>query len=401
MLHFSYLKYFYVGLAILFSCTFSTQSWGETVRVNLSNEDFGHGWIFVDPKHRSCRLAVPAHVITRNNRLLSPFVKTDEGRSYLTKNPKKIPSLDLAIVELVEADPLNCAKARPLFSNEVSRLKTLKSAWLEHFIGEEEFASDKVKILSRTLEDATEAKFIISLDDEQSVFMKGMSGSMVYAEDRRPLGMLIEVDSEENYGIVMRFDSIRNAIRSTAPNISLPLPQNTSETLTTRTIVPTGKGTYRPPQPIAITKRQAYIPGTYPLSDLKVTGFSGIPVSALKGPENVLISNGNDWVTLSEGKSAFVSISPLTGSLPVSRVIVRQTGNQTHDRQNLKRLIVHGSFDNATTGPWSYITACEPLSVGALFDCRVFNKRAKALKLSFVTNTKSSQISIGHLEIYK
>lgn len=223
----------FVALALLSSSGIAR---AETVLLTRGDNDFGLGWLFLDSKGR-CRIATPKHVIDAGATLVAPDLIDSFGRQHATANPRAAEGdLDLAFLDVLGALPLQgCTMSR------------LSGASLQTIVDRMETASLSVATLyeRQTIPVAKRASSqdelggsIIALspvDDRQS-FQRGMSGGSVMLNGR-PIGMLLEVDTEIGVGIALRFDVIAENYQRLSNSTVVPAPATASGTLDAITIM--------------------------------------------------------------------------------------------------------------------------------------------------------------------
>jgi hypothetical protein len=194
-------------------------SLAETVMLSRGDNDFGLGWLFLD-RSGKCMVATPRHVIeSENGVLIAPDLLDSFGRQHATSDPvAAADDLDLAFIQVQGELPLaGCTQSRLSTSSIQTIVDRMESATLVIATSYERqmLAVDK-RATSRDADGGAVIAIAPSAGSEG--FHRGMSGGAVLVSGR-PVGMLLEVDSETGIGIALRFDLIAAELQklATAP----------------------------------------------------------------------------------------------------------------------------------------------------------------------------------------
>ena len=186
----------------------------EHVRLKTGPGTFGQGWLFVDPDGR-CRVATPAHVVDRGATLAEALVIDQRGREFPAAEALQPDAkLDLAVLRVSGVRPGEpCTPSRLGLDNLAPSLSRLTEAFLITMEGGE-LRTIRVERRARSVDSGRGTVFAVAPMRPTDRLSQGMSGSVVMSPDNAPLGMLIEVEPEDNVGIAIRFDAIKRAVLS-------------------------------------------------------------------------------------------------------------------------------------------------------------------------------------------
>jgi hypothetical protein len=188
----------------------------EHVRLKTGPDTFGQGWLYVDPDGQ-CRVATPAHVVERGAGFAEALVIDQRGREYPAGAAlQPDPELDLAVLQVSGSRPGQpCTPSRLGLDNLAPTLSRLNEAFLITMEGGE-LRTIRVERRARSVDSGRGTVFAVAPMRSTDRLSQGMSGSVVLSPDNAPLGMLIEVEPDDNVGIVIRFDAIKRAVLSAA-----------------------------------------------------------------------------------------------------------------------------------------------------------------------------------------
>jgi hypothetical protein len=195
----------------------------EHVRLKTGADTFGQGWLFVDPEGQ-CRVATPAHVVARGAGLADALVIDQRGREFRAGAAlQPDPELDLAVLQVRGSSPGRpCTTSRLGLDNLAPTLSRLTEAFLVTMEGGE-VRTIRVDRRARSVDSRRGTVFAVAPTRSTDQLSQGMSGSVVMSPDNAPLGMLIEVEPDDNVGIVIRFDAVKQAVLSGAA-VAAPAP---------------------------------------------------------------------------------------------------------------------------------------------------------------------------------
>ena len=185
----------------------------EVILLQREDGEHGVGWLFRD-QAGDCRIATPRHVIEDSaHELVAPNAIDRHDRVLATSQPvAPDPGLDLAFLHV-----------EGVLADEGCSLSRLSSVPLDYFISNwthgvlsvatpvDGQQTIQVERLVSTRDSAGGGTIAIGAAAGSGTLQKGMSGGVVMAGDR-PIAMLIEVDSETETGIALRFDLIAAAL---------------------------------------------------------------------------------------------------------------------------------------------------------------------------------------------
>lgn len=224
------------GLVALALLAGSAAAQAETVLLTRGDNDFGLGWLFLDSKGQ-CRIATPRHVIDTGTTLVAPDLIDTFGRQHATANPRAAgDDLDLAFLDVLGELPLKgCTMSRLSGSSLqtiVDRMQTANLAVATLY------ERQTIPIVKRASSQDELGGSIIALSpaDPEMGFQRGMSGGAVMLSGR-PIGMLLEVDTEAGVGIALRFDIIAENYQRLATVPAAEMPDTASGALEAITIL--------------------------------------------------------------------------------------------------------------------------------------------------------------------
>lgn len=183
----------------------------ETVLLTRGDNDFGLGWLFLDATGQ-CRIATPRHVIeSEGGALVAPDLLDSFGRQHATANPRAADGdLDLAFLDVLGQLPeKGCTMSRLSGSSLQTIVDRMDSASLAVATL---YERQTIPVQKRASSQDGQGGAILAISpaSPEISFQRGMSGGAVLLNGK-PIGMLIEVDTEAGVGIALRFDVIAEA----------------------------------------------------------------------------------------------------------------------------------------------------------------------------------------------
>lgn len=213
------------GLAALALLVGTLSAHAETVLLTRGDNDFGLGWLFLDATGK-CSIATPRHVIeATSGALVAPDLVDSFGRQHATANPRAAADdLDLAFLDVLGQLPIEgCTMSRLSGSSIqtlVDRMETANLAVATLY----ERQSIPVQKRASSQDEKGGAIIAFSPSSSEMGFQRGMSGGAILLSGR-PIGMLLEVDTESGIGIALRFDVIAEnyqRLAAAAPATAVP-----------------------------------------------------------------------------------------------------------------------------------------------------------------------------------
>lgn len=225
-----------LAMAVLALASSSLAARAETVLLTRGDNDFGLGWLFLDSKGQ-CRIATPRHVIDTGESLVAPDLIDSFGRQHATANPRAAQGdLDLAFLEVLGALPqTGCTMSRLSGASLQTIVDRMEAATLAVATLYERQTIPVTKRAS-SQDELGGAIIAFSATDQGQGFQRGMSGGAIMLSGR-PIGMLLEVDTEIGVGIALRFDVIAEAYASLSDQPSQSTPKSSSGQLDAITIM--------------------------------------------------------------------------------------------------------------------------------------------------------------------
>lgn len=327
----------------------------EHVRLKTGPDTFGQGWLYVDPDGQ-CRVATPAHVVERGAGLADALVIDQRGREYPAGAAlQPDPELDLAVLQVSGSRPGQpCTPSRLGLDNLAPTLSRLTEAFLITMEGGE-LRTIRVERRARSVDSGRGTVFAVAPMRSTDRLSQGMSGSVVLSPDNAPLGMLIEVEPDDNVGIVIRFDAIKRAVLSAAAS-SAPAPS-----------------------------------GAAALGE--VTVLEGATLDPAAGP-SALVGEGGVWRVKAAGRRV--------------RVLIQLPETQRLNRVTLAApSAADGNFPvglevatSASAGAERFTSAAYCRADGATdLVCRFAPRQVRALRLTFAAAQADATLALGALNI--
>jgi hypothetical protein len=187
-----------------------TPAAAEMVRLEISGDRFGHGWLFADVDG-SCAVATAAHVVEVAGALTAATVVTADDRRLATRIPvQPDPDVDIAFLPVV-APGEDCTLSRLGPDNLAATLARSREAELDTTSTSGEEVRVPVRLVHRAIDEQRGLVFTILPQNGREQFSEGMSGSPVIFEGIN-LGLIRAIDND-GFGIVVRFDLIKRLYR--------------------------------------------------------------------------------------------------------------------------------------------------------------------------------------------
>lgn len=188
----------------------------DIVRLQLGPRTFGQGWMFLDLDGQ-CKVVTAAHVVHGSDgRALRPMVLDERGRQMQAGAPLVISGdADVAVLPVPSADgPALCGTGRLSAIGVERRVHDMAQANIST-TGGSEVREVPVARRASHMDSGGGERFAVRPVLEADHVAKGWSGSMV-RDGEGPLGVVVEVDPENNEAYAVRVDVVRRLMEGAA-----------------------------------------------------------------------------------------------------------------------------------------------------------------------------------------
>ncbi len=212
------------AIVLLLFAAASLPARADIVRLEVGQDLFGQGWMFLD-NDGACKVVTAAHVVRGpDGALRLPLVLDGRGQEWPAARPALVMSTDpdIAVLAIPSASsPGACGDGRLSAIGVERRALNLEQAVIAT-TGQSEVVEVPVSRRASAMDAGRGELFTVRPTLPADKVMKGWSGSVV--RDRAgPVGIVFEVDPDQNEAYAVRIDVVRRLMASA------PVPQKSAD----------------------------------------------------------------------------------------------------------------------------------------------------------------------------